>query len=207
MESVAGSNTEISESDSLLFIGSFPQIVHPGGKIDFTALGSLVSETDVTWSLESITGPVRGEIGADGVYRAPIDVPVGAYFYVVAKSKDSSRSTAVHVRLTAGDATTHPENVPDFTDFLAVDSHTYINAGGTMGFNVVGKNGGSTPMRWSVHYIGGPSKPDDIGSVNGHGIYRAPSVVGFDMVVAVVGAPLFGGGAPTGGVVRVKPTM
>jgi len=207
MKSVAGSNTEISESYSVLSIESFPQIVHPGGKIDFTALGNSVDGGDVTWSLESITDRDIGVIGADGIYRSPIVVLFETYFYVVAKSKDNNRVTLVNMRLTTGDATSHSEYVPDFTDFFAVDSDTCINAGGTTRFFVLGKHSGSIPMRWSVHYIGGQSKPDDVGSVNGYGIYRAPSVVGYDFVVAIVGTPIFGGVAPMGGVVRVKPTM
>ncbi|MGZ6035588.1 MAG: hypothetical protein ACXWLG_09105, partial [Myxococcaceae bacterium] len=123
--------------------------------------------TDVTWSVQEGAG--GGNVDASGRYTAP---GAAGTFHVVATSvADPSRSAT---------ATITVATAPNITVSLSPGSAS-ISAGGTVTFtaSVTGTGGGqSTAVSWSVQEGAAG------GTVNGSGLYTAPSSSGTFHVIA-----------------------
>ncbi|WP_210640718.1 hypothetical protein [Pseudomonas sp. Tri1] len=210
MSGSTGSKFKVSESENSLSIASLPMVVYAGTKVNFKALDNRHEPVDVTWSLIPMMAGNIGTIGPDGVYRAP---EAGSYnrtlpFMVRAMAKDQSIATEVFVELVhmlSILSQEHTSNQEERSGFSVVDSQsTNITPGGTVQLSIRKQNGLPVVAKWSVHYVGLPPEPDNLGSVDWNGVYYAPLNIDHELEVALLAEDLFSGESLGGGVVRVR---
>lgn len=105
--STAGASCSTTAATSPVVVGICPAsaaLTAPGGTQDFTASFANTSNTQVSWSVNGISGGNNtvGTISSAGVYTAPATVPSPAVVMVEAVSAASASATAsVNVTLTA----------------------------------------------------------------------------------------------------------
>jgi len=138
-----------------------------GETLAFTASVSNSTDTTVVWGVNGVTGgsPQAGTVSADGLYRAPADLPQGGTVQVTATSHaDSSKFATVSVTVSSDIAVSISPGTASVELGAAQTFHASISS-----------NGKPDPaIRWS---LSGSACPTACGSVDTNGIYTAPQTL------------------------------
>jgi len=144
-----------------------PGTVLLGETLAFTASVSNSTDTTVVWGVNGVTGgsPQAGTVSADGLYRAPADLPQGGTVQVTATSHaDSSKFATVSVTVSSDIAVSISPGTASVELGAAQTFHASISS-----------NGKPDPaIRWS---LSGSACPTACGSVDTNGIYTAPQTL------------------------------
>jgi hypothetical protein len=147
-----------------------------GETLNLSASVSGTPDTAVTWSVNGTLGgsAQAGTISADGVYRAPADLPAGGTVQVTATSQaDTSRSATAKVTVTSDISLSVSPNAAG------------VELGATQTFQapVVSQGLPDTTVRWSLT---GASCPNSCGAIDVNGHYTAPQILPGSATVTVV---------------------
>jgi len=138
-----------------------------GNSQSFTATVTNTTNTNVRWSVNSVTGGTTsaGTISTSGTYTAPADLTSPAIVQVTATSQvDSTKSATAQLTITS-----------DLAIALA-PANASVELGAVQGFHAALTSAGhpDTSVRWS---LSGATCPAACGSVDLSGNYTAPGVL------------------------------
>jgi hypothetical protein len=147
-----------------------------GETLNFSASVSNTTDTAVSWSVNSAAGgsAQAGTISADGVYRAPADLPVGGMVQVTATSHaDASKSATANVVVTS-----------DLSVSVAPNAAS-VELGATQTFQATIASQGrpDNAVRWS---LSGATCPNACGAIDSSGRYTAPAILPGSVAVNAV---------------------
>jgi hypothetical protein len=140
------------------------------GTTPFTATVTGTSNTAVTWSVDGVSGgnANAGTISASGVYTAPSQA--GTHTVMATSAADTTKTATAQVTVTAVVAVS-----------VAPASAT-IAANATQQFTATVTGTSNTSVTWSVDAVSGGNS--SVGTINGSGLYTAPSQAGTHTVTA-----------------------
>ncbi len=138
-----------------------------GETLSFSATVSNSSNTSVSWGVNGNPGgsAQAGIISADGLYTAPADLPPGAAVQVTATSQaDPSKSSTAGITITS-----------DVSVSLS-PTNASVELGAPQSFHVTLTSSGKPDQ--TIHWsLSGVSCPGNCGTVDGNGIYTAPTIL------------------------------
>lgn len=140
------------------------------GTTSFTATVTGTSNTAVTWSVDGVSGgnTTAGTISASGLYTAPSQV--GTHTVMATSAADTTKTATAQVTVTSNVAVS-----------VAPTSAT-IAANATQQFIATVTGTSNTSVTWAVDAVNGGNS--SVGTINGSGLYTAPSQAGTHTVTA-----------------------
>jgi len=172
----SGSSGNSGGSQPIISISIAPTsaTVSAGGTQQFQATVTGTSNTGVQWQVNNVAGGTMttGTISASGLYTAPPTTVMIQVMVTAVSSADTTKTASATV-------TVNPLPVGSVTISPAAAT---LAAGGTQQFTATVSGENNNSVTWSVDGINGGNST--VGTVNGSGLYTAPSTAGTHTVTA-----------------------